>query len=718
MYTYRCGSMNMYVLWILYAFFLGSYFRTYSRQERQEMGKGLKVRREDHSYYIYVGGIKFSLSLLAGSIIFFLLIGFINDITYASWIGSILGFLSFLLVVLFASLFLEGSYFKYQGDLVLDKNERKAGKGSDGKSGSRMLIDPSNPLPFMVIPFVSFFLIILAIVTGSLIPIAILFFGVPVVISFYALFMARDSEYDGLGGSLETVKDVMGLDRDNIPISRIIKAFLVLFIIILLILSNITPYTGNLDFNPTFEDLNETENNIEDADTFLSHYSDVRVISWDLATQYLQRAYSDAASTLSTDQDVLTLNTDPDYVNGKFVWVNAPQYEFLKWTGGKTVPFYVYVVNDPENMTKDGFDAVHRSNDSFETHRDKISWGMRIDQILHNKYAGSYVNIQIRFTLDEENHPYWVVYLGKRHILYDVVDIEKILIIDASDMDKTWEFDIDDPDIPDWMEVVYPDNYLLDWAKLWGSWREGITYKWFNKRHLSFPDDTPRFLILNGTSYWYLPMRQLDSQVLAGYILMNTRTGETVYHNREALSLADRFTATLQVRQYLSSGIQGFRQLTIQEGYLYPIQMNYGRVREAYIFPLYSGFTIQQYAMVDAEFYTQNPFFGTDLQTLISEYRSHTFDVDQNITHTWTNLTFESAYSDDEEGAFTANGTTYIVHREDLAGGAIADAENEWREFRLAVSDFERGEDVSIEVVVYNGEVLDVDYPEASLVEH
>jgi hypothetical protein len=517
-----------------------------------------------------------------------------------------------------------------------------------------------------------------------------------------------------------------GMGRDFIPVSRIVKSILTITIIIILIVSNITPYTGKLDFNPTFEALNDSEDNTEDAETYLTDFGDVRVISWDLATQYLQRAYSDAASTLSTDQFVLTLNTDPDYVNGKFVWVNAPQFEFMKWFGGKEVPFYVYVVNDPKNMTKDGFNAVQQSNESFSVHRSKISWNERIDQLLHNRYAGKYVTIQIRINLDEEQHPFWVVYLGKRHVLYDVIDLEKILIIDAMDMDRNWEYDIGDPGIPEWLEVVYPDNYLMEWAKLWGSWREGITYKWFNKRHLSYPDDTPRFLILNGTSYWYLPMRQLDSQVLAGYILMDTRTGETVYHNREARSLADRYTASMQVSRYLSSGIQGFRQLTIQEGYLYPILMDYDQVREAYIFPLYSGFTIQQYAIVDAEFYTQNPIFGTDLQSLLEEYRSTAFDTDQNVTHAWGSYQFRSAYADDEEGAFTVNGTsgngsaesqrTHVVSRVDLVGGEILDADNEWREFRLAVSDFDRGEDVTIDAVIAGGKVIDVDYPESDLV--
>jgi len=704
--------MNMYILWILYALFLGTFARTLTRQEKIKNG-GFTLGKDDEGYFLSISKIRFSVTTLVGSIAFFLIIGFINDITYAVWIGSILGFLGVLLLVLLASIFLEATYFRLYADAL-----ETSYKGNRRVSRNNSLpINPANPGIFVAVPILFFILIIVSIITGSIIPFILAFLIIPLLIIFNFMFISFSDEVSSLSDASSMISAVLGLGRDSIPVSKVIKVFLAVFIFFLLILANITPLTGNLDFNPTFKALNDTEDNTEDSNVFLTDYTDVRVISWDLATQYLQRAYSDAASTLSTDQDVLSLNTDPDHVNGKFVWVNAPQYETLKWLGGKKIPFFVYVVNDPRNMSKDGFDAVRHSNESFEVQREKITWGNRIDQVLHDRYAGKYVTIQIRINLDEEHHPFWVVYLGKRHILYDVVDLEKILIIDAVDIDRSWEYDVDDKDIPDWLEVVYPDNYLMDWAKLWGSWRNGITYKWFNKRHLSYPDDTPRFLILNGTAFWYLPMRQLDSKVLAGYILMNTRTGETTYHNREARSLADRFTATLQVERYLSSGIQGFRQLTIQEGYLYPIKMDNGRVREAYIFPLYSGFTIQQYAIVDAEFYTQNPFFGTDIQSLLTEYSSHIFEADENITHVWESFAFESAYADEEEGAFTANGTTYIVNRADLSAGEISDADNEWREFRLSVSDFERGENVTIDGTVLTGKLLDVDYPEASLVE-
>jgi len=388
------------------------------------------------------------------------------------------------------------------------------------------------------------------------------------------------------------------------------------------------------------------------------------------------------------------------------------------------------------NMSREDFNAIHKSNDSFSVHRDKISWDKRIDQLLHDKYAGKYVDVQIRINLDDDYHPYWVVYLAHRHVVYDVLTMEKILIIDAMDMDRNWEYDVDSPDIPGWLEVVYPDMYLYDWAKLWGSWREGIGYKWFNKRHLSYPDDSPRFMVLNKTAYWYVPMKQLDSRVLAGFILMNTRTGEAKYYNREVESFADRYTAQTQVEKYLKSGIQGFRQLTIHEGYLYPIQMDTGGVREAYIFPLYSGFTIQQFAIVDAVRYTNEPFLSTSLEGALRDYQSYIFEGGDNISYDWSTIDILNAYVEDDEAAITYNCTgncddgsgsatngstvevTTVITKKDLSGGSILDGDNEWRELKLAVSEFERTGNESLDVVLFNGKVIDVDYGKAHLIEH
>lgn len=512
--------------------------------------------------------------------------------------------------------------------------------------------------------------------------------------------------------SFDSTEDIV------IPVKSVFggtRVFLAIALVVLLIIPGITPLMGGLEYNPIYSDLQETVDNTDDAQFVLEDAQEARVISWNLATEYLQRSYGDAASSLNADEWGMMDYTHPTLVNGEFVWVNAPRFEEMKWFGAKEIPFYVTVANDPANMSSESFEPVMRSSESFSVQTSQITWENRIDQALNKEYALKYVVEQVRFDIDDEYNPYWVVYLGERGIYRDVVTMKKILIINAQDIDDRQEYDVDSDEIPDWLEVVYPEYNVEDWARLWGSWREGIMYNLFTKTHLSTPSDSARFVVLEGQTFWYVPMVQLSSDVLAGYILVDTRTGEAVYHNREAKSLASLNTAWLQISAYLSSGAEGFNQLRIDEGYLYPIRTDSGEVREAYIFPLYSGFSIQRFAIVDAEDYTQTPLLEDSLDLALLKYKAKGAESNAS-TFVWQNVVLENGYCEADECVITYNGTTKVVSEGDLSGGAISQGADEWRELKLAISEFDRTGNVSIQLVEISGIIGDIDYAGSNLV--
>ena len=499
-----------------------------------------------------------------------------------------------------------------------------------------------------------------------------------------------------------------------------LRPILVIAVVLLIFVSNITPLMGNLDFNPMFKDLNDSEDNIGEPENFLSNSDEVRVISWSLASQYLERSYGDSASSLNAYEYEMMQYTSPTIVNGEFMWINAPKFETWKWTGGKDVPFFVSVINDPANMSNEGFDPIRKSEKGFSVHVSQITWSNRIDQILFDDYALYLDKIQIRFDVDDSNNPFWIVYLGERGIVQDVMTLEKILIINARDINDYEVYDVKETaTIPKWLEIVYPDFYVENWAGLWGEWREGIFYHMFTKTHLSYPSDSARFIVLNGETFWYVPMNQLSSNVLAGYILVDTRTGEATYYNREAKSLANLGTAWGQVDAYLASGAEGYSQLRIDEGYLYPVRTESGSIRDAYIFPLYSGFSIQKFAIVDAQEYTQKPVLETSLDSALLKYRSKTWGNSSfNETYDWLEWKIENGYCEDDECVITSNSSTYVVAESDLVSGAIDNAKDEWRELNLAISEFERTGNVTI-FVTCNLEtkfVSDVDYEDSDLI--
>jgi hypothetical protein len=185
-------------------------------------------------------------------------------------------------------------------------------------------------------------------------------------------------------------------------------------------------------------------------------------------------------------------------------------------------------------------------------------------------------------------------------------------------------------------------------------------------------------------------------------------------------------TATTQVAKYLTSGELGFKHLDIHEGYLYPLKLDSGPVREAYVFPLYAGFSIVRYAVLDAQEYTSPPFIAESLPNAVRQYSRHSFGTANNTTEPlrWEEHAIQSAYlgrdpsSGQDEAVVTLNNTTYIVGMNQLRGGLLVLGENEWRELALAVTEFQRTGSVRLWITVRGSTIYDVDWEGASLVQH
>lgn len=456
-------------------------------------------------------------------------------------------------------------------------------------------------------------------------------------------------------------------------------------------------------------------------DFYVSNSSHVRVVSWDLATQYLRRAYGSFAAAFEDDPDVLLRYTHPTMVRGDFVWVNAPTYESLKWLSNPRVPFYVLLKNLPENMTRQEPQIVDAVERPLEVHEERIPWRHRIIKTVNERYSGALYVYQVRFDVDEELRPFWVLYMARNMNVQNRGVLHTVVLVDAETGDAT-AYDVGDPDIPAWLEVVYPDEYVYDWVSWWGGRRFGFTYGLVNKLHLYDPDDVAaRFVVIGDTAYWQVPMVQQASHVLGGVVNVNVRTGEAHFFNLEGASVVDLDTVAQQVSNYLASGAIGFQQLRIDEAYLYPFQMVDGRVRYAYVVPLYAGFTVQKYAIVDGEEYTAFPVIDSDLRRAVDTYRAKSFGQPQGVQAAWENHTVENAFLGTAPGGagveilLTLNGTTYIVTENQL-GVVTGDAQASWRTLELAVSAWLRGEEVVLAVAIVEGAIVDVYWSGSTLV--
>lgn len=484
-------------------------------------------------------------------------------------------------------------------------------------------------------------------------------------------------------------------------------------LIVALVALAIFPYTAwgadSVD-EPIYADL---QGNVEPGDApALIDAADVRVVPWDLASQLLQRGYAEDASFLSTDITLLTRNTYPDTVAGEFWWVHAPAPETAKWLfGGRLADKVVYVHNDATNLTPGVVEGT------LNVHLDSIWWQDRIARYAENNAEFRWILDDVALQLDDDRHPYWIGYLARLD-LRNQPHMERLLIVDAwSGEEQLLALD----EAPAWLEIVYPERYVYQWADYWGKHREGFFYRWFDANRLVTPDDvTVRYIRLANETYWLLPMRQLNSAQLGGYILIHTRTGETTFYDRFDKALIDYDTAYNQLQALMASGEatrgQGQIRLGISEGYLYPVQMSDGTVRDAYVFPLLEGLKLSRFAIIDARDYTTKRVFAPSIGDALSQFSGQKGGLGASppsLNATPEDLAVVDGTVSSGRAIVNLNGTLYRVSQDDLAGGRRAEAEREFDELEYAIARANRGEAVTLRVLIEGERVVDVTLPDA-----
>lgn len=481
-----------------------------------------------------------------------------------------------------------------------------------------------------------------------------------------------------------------------------IMAFVVLFALF--------PYTAwgaNSVQEPVYDDL---QTNIVLADApALTRAEDVRVVPWDLAAQLLRRGYAEDASYLSNDPIMLARHTYPDTVNGEFVWAHAPAPQTAKWLlGGRYADKVVYVHNDATNLTPSVVDGRLR------VHLDGIWWQDRVARHAENVGEFRWVLQDVALQMDDDEHPYWVGYLARLD-LRNQPHMERLLVIDAwTGEERLLRLD----EAPDWLEIVYPETYVYEWAAYWGAHREGFVYRWFNADRLLAPDDvTVRYIRLENTTYWLLPMRQLNSAQLGGYILMDTRTGEATFYDRFDKALIDYDTAVSQLQALMRSGEAtkgaGAISLGISEGYLYPVRMADGTVRDAYVFPLTEGLKLSRFAVIDARDYTTKRVFANSMGDALAQFSALTGATPDRVVPIdalETRRVLDGTVSDGK-AIVNLNGTLYRVTASDLALGSREEAEREFDELEYAIARANRGDPVELLVRIEGGRLVDVQDP-------
>jgi hypothetical protein len=493
------------------------------------------------------------------------------------------------------------------------------------------------------------------------------------------------------------------------PLHRLMPAVGVA-LVVLLVAAGLFPFTSwgaKSVREPVYADLNA--NQVTESAPSLALASDVRVVPWDLASKILQRGYGEDASWLDSDPYLLQSNTYPDTVRGEFLWVHAPAPETSKWLiGGRQADKVLYVKNDASNLTPSLVQGT------LNVHVNALFWQHRLQRHAQENGELRYVLEDVALQLDDDYQPHWIAYLTRMD-LRGQLHLEKLLIVNAHTGDEQM---YDPKDAPAWVELVYPEQYVYEWARYWGQHREGFLYRWFNAARLVEPDDvTVRYIRVENQTYWLLPMKQLRAANLGGYILINTRTGAATFYDRFDEQLVDYDTAHTQLQAIMASGEAtrgaGQIRLTISEGYLYPVKMADGNVRDAYIFPLLEGLKVSRIAMIDAQDYNNRRVFAATVGDALAEFSRLTGGNVVPVTNETLARTLQvlEGTADSQKALVNLNGTWYRVTVVDLGGGQRLEADREMDELSIAIARAARDENVTVEVLLSGGRIVDVRLP-------
>ncbi len=472
---------------------------------------------------------------------------------------------------------------------------------------------------------------------------------------------------------------------------KILGSLLVLSLVLMIILGSTVAFFPEV-----------YHNDIEDRVAWSAKYpgvvspNEIRLVPWSVAQAYLERVYGDAAAYLDTSTSTLRKNTHPTIVRDEFVWLNVPEFEPWKWLGGRTLPFYVMVNATGKNI------VAKRVDINMKVSTSNIEWDWRVSKIVKNKVGEGYCITQVRFDLDDNYHPYYIAYLTYLHPPFYYETLDKLVIIDA----VSGQASVYTPkNAPSWLEVVYPDEYVYYWIDWWAHDRYGWYYANFIKSKLYDPDlPDAKFLLINGTPYWYIPLRQMQSHVLGGYILVNTRTGKPVFYDRANENYVDYNTAWIQLHTYLSSGEMGYMQLSIREGYLYPISLGNNTIKEVYILPLYAGLTLQKVAIIDPVNYQNKPVIADDVESAIEMFRRGESESQKGTT---VIVGVDGMYIEATTAYLYHNHTIITINKDSLKYGNRS-AEDDWIALQIAYSRYLHGSNVTLKLYMLGDVVVDI----------
>lgn len=215
------------------------------------------------------------------------------------------------------------------------------------------------------------------------------------------------------------------------------------------------------------------------------------------------------------------------------VWVAPFQHKsFFRWLSNATAPGYIRVsaadYSDAEMVTEDAA-AINVGVDGF--------WFG--DYLPRRLYRAGYNDERLTdytLELDEQGRPHWVVSMVEPTVGFSGYVTTGVLVIDAGNGEIS-EYSVEDA--PAWVDRIQPEWVIDNQISNWGVYVDG----WLNAVFVqdSVVERTPGTALVytrNGEARWYTGLQSAGSgqQGTMGFMLTDTRTGETTFYRRAGIT--------------------------------------------------------------------------------------------------------------------------------------------------------------------------------------
>ena len=302
-------------------------------------------------------------------------------------------------------------------------------------------------------------------------------------------------------------------------------------LVILLILMALSPMfmTGDLY---AITDVTEAQGKPVEIDT-----THVRQVNYEYARWKADKVVGEMGNRVMIGELEILL------FQGRLTWVCPLVHrDFFKQWKYDVTPGYILVdAEDParEAMLVDDYQIDYSYQNEY--------FGQYMYRIVYNKYPGYDQNWA--FEIDENGSPWVIITLSQPTVSYSGAAAKLVLVVSPVNRSMT-AYDFGQQ--PNWIDNAFPEELAESYCSWWGSYRNGFWNTIFTEQDVMRPTarnnaysqdgggfGTDVYMIVgaDNQTYWFTDFTSPASsdQSMVGYILMDTRTGDSHFYDVNGL---------------------------------------------------------------------------------------------------------------------------------------------------------------------------------------